>query len=164
MCTYSVCHFWLRISSGIKPWSTDLNSEAVVTGRCPGWVGTAVSTQPGQRPVTTCAYKSEAASTVWISWWWAVCRSKHVEPSIHFGIIILLQGCILFVISTDSFLSYLFTVLQKLITPEPLRIGPRCTRIWRFWLRISSGIKSRNTDLNSWDTLYTLETWFVSGT
>jgi hypothetical protein len=28
--------------------------------------------------------------------------------------------------------------------------------IWRFWLRISSGIKPRNSDLNSWDTLYTV--------
>jgi len=26
--------------------------------------------------------------------------------------------------------------------------------IWHFWLRISSGIKSRSSDLNSWDTLY----------
>jgi len=24
-----------------------------------------------------------------------------------------------------------------------------------FWLRIRSGIKSRSSDLNSWDTLYT---------
>ena len=44
-------------------------------------------TQPGQRPVTTCVYKPEAANTVWSSWWWAVCRSKHVEPPINFGII-----------------------------------------------------------------------------
>jgi len=34
------------------------------------------------------------------SWWWAVCRSKHVEPSLNVGIIILLQDCILLVIST----------------------------------------------------------------
>jgi hypothetical protein len=40
-----------------------------------------------QRPVTTCVYKPEAANTVWGSWWWVVCRSKHVEPSINFGII-----------------------------------------------------------------------------
>ena len=46
-----------------------------------------VLTQPGQRPVTTWVYKPEAANTVWSSWWWAVCRSKHVEPSINFGII-----------------------------------------------------------------------------
>jgi len=43
--------------------------------------------QPGQRPVTIWLYKLEAANTVWSSWWWAVCRSKHVEPSINFGII-----------------------------------------------------------------------------
>jgi len=44
-------------------------------------------TQPGQRPVTTWIFKQEAANTVWSSWWWAVRRSKHVEPSINFGII-----------------------------------------------------------------------------
>ena len=43
--------------------------------------------QPGQRPVTTWVYKAEAANTVWSSWWWAVCRLKHVEPSVNFGII-----------------------------------------------------------------------------
>ena len=32
-------------------------------------------------------YKPEAANTVWSSWWWAMCRSEHVEPSINFGII-----------------------------------------------------------------------------
>jgi hypothetical protein len=29
--------------------------------------------------------KPEAANTVWSSWWWVVCRSKHAEPSINFG-------------------------------------------------------------------------------
>jgi hypothetical protein len=42
---------------------------------------------PLSRLVTTCVYKPEAANTVWSPWWWAVCRSKHVEPSINFGII-----------------------------------------------------------------------------
>jgi hypothetical protein len=46
-----------------------------------------VSTQPGQRPVTTWVYKPEAANTVRSFWWWAVCRSKHVEPLINFEII-----------------------------------------------------------------------------
>jgi len=46
-----------------------------------------VFTQPGERPVNTCVYKSDGANTVWSSWWWAVCRLKHVLPSIHFGII-----------------------------------------------------------------------------
>jgi len=44
----------------------------VVTGRCQGW----------ERPITSCVYKPEAANTVYSSWWWAVCRSKHVESSI----------------------------------------------------------------------------------
>jgi len=43
--------------------------------------------RPGQRPVTTWVYKPEAANSVWSSWWWAICRSKHVEPSVNFGII-----------------------------------------------------------------------------
>jgi len=30
--------------------------------------------------------KPEAANTVYSSWWWAVCRSKHVESSINVGI------------------------------------------------------------------------------
>jgi len=43
-------------------------------------------------------YKPEAANTVWSSWWWAVCRSKHVEPSTNCGIInsitrLHLAGC-----------------------------------------------------------------------
>ena len=46
-----------------------------------------VPNQPGQRPVTTCVHKPEAANAVWSSWWWAVCPWKHVEPSINFGII-----------------------------------------------------------------------------
>jgi hypothetical protein len=55
---------------------------------CRLWFIYSVPTQPGQRPVTTWAvYKPEAANTVWSSWWWAVCRSKHAEPSVSFGII-----------------------------------------------------------------------------
>ena len=64
--------------------------------------GNPVPTQPGQRPVTTWVCKPEAVNTVWSSWWWAVCRSKHVEPSINFGIINSITGWILLVISTDS--------------------------------------------------------------
>jgi len=44
-------------------------------------------TQTWQRPVTTCVYKPDAVNTVWSSRWWAVCRSKHVEPSVNVGII-----------------------------------------------------------------------------
>jgi hypothetical protein len=43
--------------------------------------------QPWQRPVTTWVYKPEVANTVWGSWWWAVCRSKHFKPLINFVII-----------------------------------------------------------------------------
>jgi len=67
-----ICSLWFIHTCGDQPLS-----------RLGGWV----PTQPGQRPVTTGVYKPEAASTVWSSWWWAVCHSKHVEPSINFGII-----------------------------------------------------------------------------
>ena len=50
-----------------------------------------------QRPATTCVYKPGAANTVLSSWWWAVCRSKHVEPLINFGIINSITSCILLV-------------------------------------------------------------------
>jgi hypothetical protein len=69
-------HLWMTAAAMFQP-----------SQPCPGGVGTAVPTQPGQRPVTTRVYKPEAANTVWSSWWWAECRSKHVEPSINFGII-----------------------------------------------------------------------------
>jgi len=39
---------------------------------------------------------------VWSSWWWAVCRSKHVEPSINFGIINFITKLHLVGISTES--------------------------------------------------------------
>jgi len=56
-----------------------------------------------------------------------------------------------------SFLIYLLYI-KKIITPEQLRIWPMCIR--RFWLTISSGIKSQSTDLNSCDTLY-IPTYYI---
>jgi hypothetical protein len=58
---------------------------------CGDWLlcrlgGNWVPTQPGQRPVTACVYKPEAANTVWSSWWRAVCCSNHAEPSVNSGI------------------------------------------------------------------------------
>jgi len=64
-----ICSLWFIYTRGDRPLSR-LNP-----------------TQPGQRHFTTCVYKPEVANTVWSSWWWAVCRSKHAEPSIKFGII-----------------------------------------------------------------------------
>jgi len=60
-------------------------------------------TQPWQRPVTTWVYKPEAENTVLSSWWWAVCRSKHVELSINFGIINSITKPHLVGISTEYF-------------------------------------------------------------
>ena len=59
-------------------------------------------TQPRQWMVTTWVYKPEAANTVQSSWWWAVCRSKHVQPSINFGIINSITKLHLVGISTES--------------------------------------------------------------
>jgi len=55
-----------------------------------------------ERPVTTWVYEPEVANTVYSSWWWAVCRSKHVEPSINFGIINSITKLHLVGISTES--------------------------------------------------------------
>ena len=68
-----ICSLWFMYSCGDRPLSR--------------LGGNSVPTQPEKRPVTTWVYKPETANTVWSSWWWAVCRSKHVEPSINFGII-----------------------------------------------------------------------------
>jgi len=68
-CVYSV---WFIYTRGDRPLSS-------LSGKFP--------TQTWQRSVTACVYKTEAADTVWSSWWWAVCLSKHVEPSINVGII-----------------------------------------------------------------------------
>jgi hypothetical protein len=94
------------------------------------WPVVVQSGQPGQRQVTTWVYKPEAANTVWSSWWWAVCRSKHVEPSINFGIIkILLQGCILLVISIDSHLSYV-SLVTAIAFPWLARLPTQCTQCY----------------------------------
>jgi hypothetical protein len=65
-------------------------------------------TQPWQRPVTTWVYKPEAANTVYSSWWWAVCRSKHVEPSINFGIINSITELHPVGISTEFLYTFIF--------------------------------------------------------
>jgi len=66
-----ISSLWFTYTCGDRPLSS-------LSGKC---------TQTWQRQVTTCVCKPEAANTVWSSWWWAVCRSKHVKPSINFGII-----------------------------------------------------------------------------
>ena len=92
-------------------------------------------TQPGQRPATTWVYKPEAANTVWSSWWWAVCRLKHVEPSINFEI--LLRGCILLVNSTECFYISHFEILLQLMWQiifgsiwSPLNLRRRSAAAW----------------------------------
>jgi hypothetical protein len=60
-------------------------------------------TQSWQRPVTTWVYKPEAANTIYSSWWWTVCRSKHVEHSINSGIINSITKLHLVGISIENF-------------------------------------------------------------
>ena len=86
---------------------------------CSLWVGNGsmdpFPTQPWQRPVTSWVYTPEAANTVYSSWWWAVCRSKHVEPSINFGIINSITKLHLVGIATES-LKWKFGLLLHTIT------------------------------------------------
>jgi hypothetical protein len=72
-----ICSVWFIYPCGDRPWSR---------------LGGNSFHQPGQQLVTTWVYKPDAANTVWSSWWWAVCRSKHVEPSLNFGIINSVMG------------------------------------------------------------------------
>jgi len=67
--------------------------------------GHSVPTQPWQRLFAIWVYKQEAANAVWSSWWWAVCRSKHAEPSKNFGIINSITMLHLVGISTESYYS-----------------------------------------------------------
>jgi len=60
-----ICSLWFTYTCGDRP----LSSLDLTTA------------------VTICVCKPEAANTVWSSWWWAVCLSKHVELSINVGII-----------------------------------------------------------------------------
>jgi len=76
-------------------------SSFVIEQPLPRLSGPSVPTQPW--PVTIWAYKPEAANTVWSSWWWAVCRSKHVEPLKSFGIINSITKLHLVGISTEYF-------------------------------------------------------------
>ena len=78
------CSLWFIYPCGDRSWEMD-----------------PFPTQPWQRPVTTSVYKPEAAYTVQSSWWWAVCRSNHVESSINFGIINSITKLHLVGISTE---------------------------------------------------------------
>jgi hypothetical protein len=73
--------------------------------------------------------------------------------------VLLLLGCIFWLVWPKNLQPCVAGTL-KLVTPEPLRIELMC--MWRFWLRISSGIKPLNSDLNSWGTLYCYENFRIS--
>jgi len=91
----------------------------MVTVRWQGWVGNANAfpTQPWQRPVTIWAYKPEAANKVWSSWWWVVCRSKHIQPSINFGIVNSITKLHLVGISTEYYTTSVKELSQLLNGP-----------------------------------------------
>ena len=73
-----ICNLWFIYPCGDRPLSRLGVPGWVFQAGCsrlgvPGWVFQAwVPTQPGQRPITTWVYKTEALNTVWSSWWWAV--------------------------------------------------------------------------------------------
>ena len=98
------CQGWVGNGSGIFTVSINqvvtahVTTWSILTVKIPG----PFPTQPWQWPVTTRVYKQEAANTVYSSWWWAVCHSKHVEPSINFGIINSITKLHLVGISTES--------------------------------------------------------------
>jgi len=90
----------------------------------------------GKRPVTTWVYIPEAANTVWSCWWWAVCRSKHVEPSINFGIInsitrLHLVGCFYWFMKC-YYLGDIF--LNNFVRGSTAPLGPRPPYCWGFYI------------------------------
>jgi hypothetical protein len=72
-----------------------------------------------QSSVTIWAYKPEAANTVYCSWRWTVCRSKHVEPLKNFGIINSLTKLHLVGISTEHHNS--ISTIIRLIQNKQIR-------------------------------------------
>jgi hypothetical protein len=73
--------YWLYAFTSAKQQNQHIFSVCGYTVHRP------VPTQTWQRPVTACICKPEAANRVKSSWWWAVCRLKHVEPLMNGGII-----------------------------------------------------------------------------
>ena len=71
-----ICSLWFIYTCGDQPLS-------MLGGNC----HFPPSLDNGRSPHVYINQRLQAANTVWSSWWWAVCRSKHVDPSIHFGII-----------------------------------------------------------------------------
>jgi hypothetical protein len=74
----------------------------VVTGRCQGWVGNRSIHFPLSlgKVRSPHVYINQRLQIVYSSWWWAMCRSKHVEPSKNFGIINFITRLHLVCIST----------------------------------------------------------------
>jgi hypothetical protein len=91
-----ICSLWFTYLCGDRP-----------LPKLSGEIDHQIPIQPWQRPVTIWVYKPEAANTVYSCLWWAVCRSKHVEPSINFGIINSITKLHLVGISTEP--SYEFS-------------------------------------------------------
>jgi len=85
---YSTTHsrlnmFWAayRSSSGaLTVYAASGLHTHVVTGRSQVWVRLDYGWSPH-------AYVNQRCKYSWSSWWWGVCRSKHVEPSMNGGII-----------------------------------------------------------------------------
>jgi hypothetical protein len=67
-------------------WAAYRSSSGAPNCICSLWFIYPCGDWPLSRLVTTGVFKPDAANTVWSSWWWLVCRSKHVETSLSFGI------------------------------------------------------------------------------
>ena len=111
--------------------------------------------QAGQRPVTIGGYKPKAANTNWSSWWWAVCRWKHVEPSINLLFLLIhttMRG------SMNVIFINILTSLWICIWLQVLKLN--CS-IFRFkvitvimWPHLSSNIKVYPTRCNFTQFIY----------
>jgi hypothetical protein len=60
---------------------------------------------------------------VWSSWWWALCHSKHVEPSINFGVINF--------ITSLHLVGYFYCFILRCTDPWILKV---VNNIWTHWL------------------------------
>jgi hypothetical protein len=116
---------------------------------------------PRQRPVTTWVYKPEAANTVWSSWWWAVCRSKHVEPSINFGIINYITKLHIVGISA-VFLTWVSQNTSKQLTAMKNFEWSYCHNAFSSWLTVTKAFQydllSRNVSML---LTVTIHFWFL---
>jgi hypothetical protein len=89
-CIYSIwllshryCYLPLQRQVAVAVWHMETGLYIIITGTIPK----PVFTQIWLRPVITCVCTPEATNTFGAPELWAVCPSKHIEPSTNGGII-----------------------------------------------------------------------------